>query len=101
MLKLFLFAVCCITVMVSSVEFESCLFKDCRFQGLSMTKQNDSGLEKKDFCEFCSVMMPIVRNLVAKNRTAHLVDIATYICKELKLAEENVCQLAIEEYMVS
>jgi hypothetical protein len=56
---------------------------------------------KKELCSFCLLIMPIVRNLVHKNKTAHLTDIVTYLCnKRLKLADEMVCQMAIEEYQV-
>lgn len=61
----------------------------------------DSDVSKKEICDFCLLLMPMVRNLVHKNKTSHLGDIATYLCnKRLKLADEIVCEMAIKEYMV-
>lgn len=55
----------------------------------------------KQLCDFCYLVMPIVRNLVNKNKTAHLRNIASYLCfKKFKIADEFVCESAIKEYEV-
>lgn len=55
----------------------------------------------KQLCDFCYLVMPIVRNLVNKNKTAHLRNIASYLCfKKFKIADEFVCESAINEYEV-
>lgn len=66
---------------------------------LEANERNDAS--KKQLCQFCHLMMPIVRNLVFKNKTAHLRDVATYLCyKRFKIANEDVCESAIREYEV-
>lgn len=58
-------------------------------------------ISKKELCDFCQLLMPMVRNLVHRNKTAHLGDIAAYLCnKRLRISDETVCQMAVQEYEV-
>ncbi|CAF0958166.1 unnamed protein product [Brachionus calyciflorus] len=56
---------------------------------------------RRQLCEFCRITMPLVRGLISRNKTDHIQDIATYICGQLKIADDTVCRMAIEAYQTS
>ena len=56
---------------------------------------------QKELCKFCDITLPIVRYLIKKNDTERFHEIATYICEELKIADNMVCDMAIKTYQVS
>lgn len=85
----------CLTVLTTAISSAG------PFEHLKHKWDSDVDVSKKEICDFCLLLMPMVRNLVHKNKTSHLGDIATYLCnKRLKLADEIVCEMAIKEYMV-
>jgi hypothetical protein len=55
----------------------------------------------KEICVFCQITLPIIRNLIEKNKTEYIHDIATFICVELKIEDNVVCSMAIKSYQVT
>lgn len=58
-------------------------------------KQYD--VNKTAICEACELALPIIRKLIASNKTEHFQSILTFVCKEFKLASPIVCELFIKE----
>lgn len=56
---------------------------------------------KKELCDFCYILLPLTRRLIENHETIHFRHIATDLCKELKIADETVCDLAIKTYEVT
>ncbi len=57
-------------------------------------------ISRTKLCDFCSLTLPIARNLIANNRTKYFHDIATLICEDFKIAEKTVCSMAVDLYEV-
>ena len=57
-------------------------------------------VNKNELCDFCYILLPLTRRLIETNQTIHFRKIATNICRELKIADSNVCNLAIKTYEV-
>ena len=55
---------------------------------------------QKELCDFCYILLPLTRHLIENHETDHFRRIATEICKELKIADGTVCELAIKNYEV-
>lgn len=55
---------------------------------------------QKELCDFCYILLPLTRHLIETHETDHFRKIAVEICKELKIADEVVCELAIKNYQV-
>ena len=55
---------------------------------------------KKELCKFCHVVMPLIRLLLANNKTEHIPTIVDFICNEFKLTDPVVCDLTIQTYKV-
>ena len=55
----------------------------------------------KEICEVCHIAMPIIRSLLKRNKTAHLNEIISVICREYDMADEMVCNMAVKSYEVN
>ncbi|CAF0981469.1 unnamed protein product [Rotaria sordida] len=66
-----------------------------KFQALRWSLRK---LKNDELCEFCDLMVPVIRILIETNRTSHLDDVLLFICKEYKKIEQNVCIGAVHEY---
>ncbi|CAF0945509.1 unnamed protein product [Rotaria sordida] len=52
----------------------------------------------KTYCEFCNLVVPVVRLLIEANQTIHIENVVNGFCKEFKLIDINVCIGAVHEY---
>ncbi|CAF2669724.1 unnamed protein product [Rotaria sp. Silwood2] len=52
----------------------------------------------KAYCEFCDLVVPVVRLLIEANQTAHIENVVNGFCKEFKLIDIDVCIGAVHEY---
>ncbi|CAF1219201.1 unnamed protein product [Adineta steineri] len=52
----------------------------------------------KAYCEFCDLVVPVIRLLIEANQTAHIENIVMGFCREFKLIDLDVCIGAVHEY---
>ncbi|CAF1450802.1 unnamed protein product [Adineta ricciae] len=52
----------------------------------------------KAYCEFCNLVVPVVRLLIEANQTAHIENVVMGFCKEFKLIDIDVCIGVVHEY---
>lgn len=55
---------------------------------------------RRQLCEFCHITIPLVRELIKRNKTDHIHDIASFVCEKLNLADDTVCNMAVSTYQV-
>lgn len=56
--------------------------------------------DPKQLCEACYVVMPLARDIIKKNETKFIKEIATFICTYLKIEELQICSDAIDLFTV-
>lgn len=64
-------------------------------------KQYGKRPTRRQLCEFCHITIPLVRELIKRNKTDHIHDIASFVCEKLNLADDIVCNMAVNTYQVT
>ncbi|CAF1110198.1 unnamed protein product [Rotaria sp. Silwood1] len=54
----------------------------------------------KAYCQFCDLVVPVVRLLIETNQTIHIENVVNGFCREFKLIDIDVCIGAVHEYKV-
>lgn len=63
-------------------------------------RQYEKRPTRQQLCDFCRITLPLVRELIKRNKTDHIHDIASFVCEKLNLADDIVCNMAIQTYQV-
>ncbi|CAF0958145.1 unnamed protein product [Brachionus calyciflorus] len=56
--------------------------------------------DSKQICDACYLIMPLARDLIAKNETKYFKEIAKFICQFLEIEQLSVCSDAIDLFTV-
>ncbi|CAF1215109.1 unnamed protein product [Adineta steineri] len=55
-------------------------------------------LNADELCEFCDIMVPVIRILIATNQTEHFDSVLMFVCNEYKKIDVDVCVGAVHLY---
>lgn len=51
-------------------------------------------------CHFCEIVIPYARELVLKNKTQELENLAIFLCENLRIEDKIVCPQVLKSYIV-
>lgn len=94
MFKYFLLFFCCLMVTEPRVIDKSEQFKCSDF----LCKENE--LAENALCHFCEIVVPYARELILKNKTQDLENLAIFLCETLRIEDKIVCPQVLKSYIV-
>lgn len=94
MIKYFLLLICCFLVTQPRV-----IDKSDKFKCTDYLCKEDS-LAENALCHFCEIVVPYARELILKNKTQDLENLAIFLCETLKIEDKIVCPQVLKSYIV-
>lgn len=99
--KCILISILATNLFLKIAEAKSLKFLDSNLNTNDLGPSHINKPPLKELCRFCFITLPIIRYLLESNETQYFQGITTYICESLKIADKNVCELAIKTYELS
>jgi hypothetical protein len=58
-------------------------------------------LDSKTTCDVCNILLPVIKKLVADNKTTEFQPIAISICSLFGYGTQSICELLVKQYEVN